>query len=270
MPLPAGAIPLIVGGAQLLGGLAGQIGGNQANKRESELAYQRQLAMWNRTNEYNSPTNQMKRLQEAGLNPNLVYGNGAVANVSGPGPRYEPPQIRPIVPDLGGSAATAQNVALMGLQMKQAQANIEQVEAQTQYTKMRTLSEGFNQGLTTIKTKTGESNLAQMEKLQPYQYEIQKSKNWQEQAKTEVLIQQLKNMSAQEQQTLLNNEYRNNQISQQQIDKEIKQADLLMKNNSNELKALGVGENDNILARILVRIMSQMGISIEDIAPKTK
>ena len=32
---------------------------------------------------YNSPEQQIKRLQEAGLNPNLVYGNGASAGVAG-------------------------------------------------------------------------------------------------------------------------------------------------------------------------------------------
>lgn len=35
------------------------------------------LADWTRQNEYNSPTSQMARLREAGLNPNLVYGKGA-------------------------------------------------------------------------------------------------------------------------------------------------------------------------------------------------
>lgn len=34
------------------------------------------LADWNMQNEYNSPAAQMLRLREAGLNPNLVYGNG--------------------------------------------------------------------------------------------------------------------------------------------------------------------------------------------------
>lgn len=33
------------------------------------------LAQWNRQNEYNSPANQMNLLRQAGLNPNLVYGN---------------------------------------------------------------------------------------------------------------------------------------------------------------------------------------------------
>ena len=28
-------------------------------------------------NEYNTPANQMKRLQDAGLNPNLIYGSGS-------------------------------------------------------------------------------------------------------------------------------------------------------------------------------------------------
>lgn len=40
------------------------------------------IAQWNRENKYNSPKEQMKRLQEAGLNPDLVYG-GNVANTAG-------------------------------------------------------------------------------------------------------------------------------------------------------------------------------------------
>ena len=56
---------------------------------ENERAYGRQLEMWNLENTYNSPTAQMARLKDAGLNPNLVYGSGAVGNSSGSTPRYE-------------------------------------------------------------------------------------------------------------------------------------------------------------------------------------
>ena len=35
------------------------------------------LEDWDRQNAYNHPAQQMQRLKEAGLNPNLVYGNGA-------------------------------------------------------------------------------------------------------------------------------------------------------------------------------------------------
>lgn len=51
-----------------------------------QLAYNRsltqdernwQLEMWNKLNEYNLPINQRKRLEEAGINPNVAFGNSA-------------------------------------------------------------------------------------------------------------------------------------------------------------------------------------------------
>lgn len=51
---------------------------------DSDKQWNRDLAMWNMTNAYNSPTAQMQRLKEAGLNPNLVYGSGnVVGNAAG-------------------------------------------------------------------------------------------------------------------------------------------------------------------------------------------
>lgn len=52
------------------------------NKNLMRQQYNYNLDLWNKQNEYNSPTAQMQRLQEAGLNPNLVYGSGA-AGASG-------------------------------------------------------------------------------------------------------------------------------------------------------------------------------------------
>lgn len=50
----------------------------------SRSMYREQLAdnreNWRMMNEYNSPSAQMERLHAAGLNPNLIYGSGAVAN----------------------------------------------------------------------------------------------------------------------------------------------------------------------------------------------
>nr|QJB21653.1 MAG: DNA pilot protein [Microvirus sp.] len=45
------------------------------NQMQQRMAYVTNLDMWNRTNAYNSPASQMQRLKEAGLNPNLIYGN---------------------------------------------------------------------------------------------------------------------------------------------------------------------------------------------------
>ena len=41
---------------------------------------------WNLQNEYNDPKAQMARLREAGLNPNLVYGNGATTQAGAVAP----------------------------------------------------------------------------------------------------------------------------------------------------------------------------------------
>ena len=61
----------ISAGSGILEGFLGNIYQKAAEKRQ----WRRTLQMWNMTNEYNAPVNQMKRLKEAGLNPNLMYQN---------------------------------------------------------------------------------------------------------------------------------------------------------------------------------------------------
>lgn len=51
---------------------------NAQNRQFSEKMYDRQradaLTDWDKQNKYNSPSQQMQRYKEAGLNPNLIYG----------------------------------------------------------------------------------------------------------------------------------------------------------------------------------------------------
>lgn len=55
---------------------------NYYDKKAAKQAYERDIAFWNMQNEYNTPANQMARLKEAGLNPNLIYGNITPGNSS--------------------------------------------------------------------------------------------------------------------------------------------------------------------------------------------
>lgn len=81
----------------------------RANKEESELAYQRELAMWEKQNLYNSPEAQMQRFMAAGLNPHLIYGSGSAgAGNASSFPQYHPAeqQYRYVAPKYGEAFAS--------------------------------------------------------------------------------------------------------------------------------------------------------------------
>lgn len=79
---------LIVGGTQAGSGYMTNRANRKSQEKQNQLdrdfsreMYDKQrtdaIEDWNRQNEYNHPSQQMERLREAGLNPNLVYGKGA-------------------------------------------------------------------------------------------------------------------------------------------------------------------------------------------------
>lgn len=92
-----------------------------ANKNMAEYQYSKDLEMWNRANEYNSPSSQMSRYTSAGLNPNLIYGTGTASagNTATTLPKYQAPTVEynyspPI--NIAGTIGAYQD-----FQMKQAQ-----------------------------------------------------------------------------------------------------------------------------------------------------
>lgn len=115
--LYAGPDPLI--GAGLISGVGSAIGNifgtkssnsqnmkinqmnNEFNAREAEKARQYQTEMWNKTNDWNSPKNVRKRLQEAGYNPYLGLdssnvGTAQSAGSSSPASAAPPIQNNPV------------------------------------------------------------------------------------------------------------------------------------------------------------------------------
>lgn len=58
----------------IVGSAADTLFNNHFNKGAASTQNEYSWSMWNATNEYNKPINQMKRFEEAGLNPNLIYG----------------------------------------------------------------------------------------------------------------------------------------------------------------------------------------------------
>lgn len=139
MPFPL--VPLIGAGAELIGGAVDAISTSNQNRKSREFSremYDRQYAdnlrFWNMQNEYNSPQNQVKRFEEAGLNKNLIAGQGNPGNAGAVNtPDVQPAQFR--TPEWGqgikAGGLTYMN-AMYDLEIKQAQAK--QIEAQTQVT----------------------------------------------------------------------------------------------------------------------------------------
>lgn len=83
--------------AQTGGGIISQYMANRANRKLQKQAQDYELQMWHLQNEYNSPSSQMQRLKDAGLNPNLMYGEGNVGNATS-FPQAHSATVQPLLP----------------------------------------------------------------------------------------------------------------------------------------------------------------------------
>lgn len=110
------------------------------NRRQSEKLMKWQhdinLTDWGLENEYNSPANQMKRLKDAGLNPNLIYGSGSggmqggsVNSTSAPQSHMEAPQF-----DVSGVLKAFIDLSLLDKQKDLLSAQVAATRANAQLT----------------------------------------------------------------------------------------------------------------------------------------
>jgi len=162
----------IAGAATSLLGTAGNIVNtertNIANKQLAEYQWRRSQEAWNQQNEYNSPTAQLERLKEAGLNTNLLYG-GSPSSVSGKAtemPKYNAPKLdyRTNLQGIGNAVTQ-----FMGLKMQKEQ--IKSVELDNQY-KEQTLNwrtrgalETFRQAISKSKYKFSEAQMKEIDNI---------------------------------------------------------------------------------------------------------
>jgi hypothetical protein len=115
--------PAIISGAgSLLGGLFGSAGSVKAAKYQLQAARETnqmnyQIAqennafnqrMWEKQNAYNTPSEQRKRLEQAGLNPNLMM-NGGSAGTAETAPTADTSGVQQ-VPDIGSTIASGYKI----------------------------------------------------------------------------------------------------------------------------------------------------------------
>lgn len=149
-------------GGSLLGGLSSLFGASSQNAANMKLAeYQNEwnYKMWQEQNVYNSPKQQMARFAEAGLNPNLIYGQGNSGNASG-FPQAVGYQQTEGISKFGNSISQIipqlQNLALVQEQINNAKKQGAQIDAQTEDIKARTAKTLYD---TTFSKKSENYNL---------------------------------------------------------------------------------------------------------------
>lgn len=261
------AAPLIGAGANLIGGLwqgsqnrKATEEANRENRWWSEKMYYQQQRdqerFWNMQNAYNDPSAQMQRLQGAGLNPHLVYGNGATATAgpmsinSAPSYHAQPAHISGIPESLSG-LMTGTLSAIYDIQQKKA--NIAQTEAQTRAITATTSNQEFlNQlndpsYLEALRTYSKESKYNELS-LQRGNMDAQSLGNIQREMDIELS-------------RVLNpikiDTYRQ-QLKNAVLTNDIQQLDKTMKSLENDLAKRGIYRNDPMWMRAIGRFLSDV------------
>lgn len=118
----------IQAGASMAGSMGSAGVANAYNMKLARYAADFQREMIQQQNEYNSPAKQMERYKEAGLNPNLIYGNGtSSAGNQSEIAKYAPPKFE--VPDIGN---TLGNVVMNGISIARQKKELQLVDQELQ------------------------------------------------------------------------------------------------------------------------------------------
>lgn len=107
---------------------------NRANRKLAEYSFDQQKQLIHEQNEYNSPYQQMSRYKEAGLNPNLMFGNVENGNQSQLA-KYDAPTMQ--APNVDADITGALQLMLSA---KRTEAEINNIHAQTERYKEETRS----------------------------------------------------------------------------------------------------------------------------------
>lgn len=259
-----------------LGQAAAIVAQGKTNKKTREwnekmYAQQRADAMqdWKTQNEYNHPSEQMARLRQAGLNPNLVYGKGA-DNTASAVRSSSTPSWNPQVPE-------HREMSLMShydVQMKQAQIDNLRVQntVATQEAILKAASTA-NLGANTAKTQFDltmaqdlkETSLeAAKENLRKLTtgIDIDLEKNEREAASNSSSLREaaerILNMRSQRANDSQQRDHIKQQIENLKTDNRLKELD-------EQLKKQGIQPTDNLFYRVLGRILNGEGENLKDI-----
>ena len=183
-----------------------------------ELAYDRNVDLWERQMDYNSPKNQMERFREAGLNPNLMYGKGDAGNIATL-PKYQAPRANYTAkfPNIMGALQSYQN-----LEIQQQQSNM--LKAQRDYIIQKTATESWNTQIFGQKWNKGEIDLGNLTGTDsPYENQLRATLNLTNKRREEAeqritnLVEQAEGLKLSNQQMRIANKWKKNGLEGEDI-----------------------------------------------------
>lgn len=225
----------------------------QQNKNNLELAkysFDRSMEAWREQSEYNSPLNQLKRYQEAGLNPNLIYGQMNEGNASS-APQMSTPTSGRVSPiNLLAQYSQIQNLHA-DMEVKQAQAEnlraaARNQAAQTSYNNSRQVAQDLQNKLQSLNNQLifdnkGAYSSAYLSRFTTMSFEAKQAV-----AKYNSLV--LTNDIAE---YLYQNGYYRNQISLQNSLNDLRSSQSKITSAQANLWSMGINPNDNTILRQL-------------------
>lgn len=173
MPFPL--VPLIIAGvSSAISAISASRQNKKTNQTNMALAryqYETSKAETDRMNAYNTPANQMARFGAAGLNPNLVYGQGSPGNQAQPA-KYDAPQV-------DYKHASFDPMLMLqtysDFRLKNAQTN--NIEADTESKRSGMANDAIQRLLMGVNKERAEFDLQQSKALGPYSLEGAKLEN---------------------------------------------------------------------------------------------
>lgn len=107
---PAIIAAIVSGGAAITGSLGSAGFANAKNAKLQKRAFEYEQEMIRQQNEYNSPLSVLGRYKQAGLNPNLIYGDSGNAGMQTSHAQYKAPEYN--LPDQGAMLGNVVNLAM--------------------------------------------------------------------------------------------------------------------------------------------------------------
>lgn len=254
---------IIPAAAGLVGSILGSTSQSKANKSNLELAkyqFDKDVEMWNMQNAYNTPVQQMARLREAKLNPHLVYGSGAVGNVTSAPPKFNSPVMKPYTGyanDFSSAAMNAFNAQNLYEQNKNLKTQNEVLESSADLNKSRAEGQNIENK---VKGGTAETEIdIKSEELKQKRLDVEKGRKDLKRLDAEIVLRETEKDLKEAQIDLTTHER-----SRLQLIIKMLLAELPAKVKESELYLqYGVTKSDTLLWRAVSSIAKALGISLE-------